>query len=541
MTIQDTLKGIYNTSAFDGSITTDFISLGDLSPRLKSNKIDYSAAEFPEFKTALTNYIKAVYPEDYNSFSESDLGMMLVELFSYLASVLSYKADMLANENYITSVQAPENLRKLLQLIGVNMRGPISSKSGCTLTLEDDDVIESPNELSILAADRSFSVASNKDSGQLTFTLYAVDGTGDIDMESINISLTQAESLNESVKVFSNLILVEGQLKSQTGVFSNTDTIQTITLRDPSIVEGSLILHTDGVVYNEIENLFLAESTDKVFSKTYTDDYSAKLNFGDDIRGKSPTAGKSYTVFYRVGGGDRGNIVSNTINVKIPATNGSTPISVDVTNPTMATGGLKSETVEHAKKWGPYFFKTQYRAVTGEDYTAFANHFTSQAGQSGKAYAVLRNSGAGGNMIDIYTVAFAAEVEGYQSQVERASIAYKRELLTYLNKYKMITDELTIVDGLVRTIDLKCTLFLDSPHKLYEEDIKRKAANNILAFFDLNNRDFGEVMHVNDLNKAIFNIPEVRFSSIDNIKNNISLNFNELLQLNNIEIDVKYV
>ena len=60
MTIQDTLKGIYNTSAFDGSITTDFISLGDLSPRLKSNKIDYSAAEFPEFKTALTNYIKAV-------------------------------------------------------------------------------------------------------------------------------------------------------------------------------------------------------------------------------------------------------------------------------------------------------------------------------------------------------------------------------------------------------------------------------------------------------------------------------------------------
>ena len=206
MTIQDTLKGIYNTSAFDGSITTDFVSLGDLSPRLKSNKIDYSAAEFPEFKTALTNYIKAVYPEDYNSFSESDLGMMLVELFSYLASVLSYKADMLANENYITSVQAPENLRKLLQLIGVNMRGPISSKSGCTLTLEDDDVLESPNELSILAADRSFSVASNKDSGQLTFTLYAVDGTGDIDMESINISLTQAESLNESGKVFSNLI-----------------------------------------------------------------------------------------------------------------------------------------------------------------------------------------------------------------------------------------------------------------------------------------------------------------------------------------------
>ena len=537
----ETLKGIYNTSAFDGSIITDFLSLGDLSPRVKAQKIDYSAAEFPEFRTALVNYIKAVYPDDYSSFAESDLGMMLVELFAYLGTVLSYKADMLANENYITSVERPENLRKLLQLIGVTMKGPISSKSGCTLTVRNDDSVGVGEDLTITPQHRSFSVLSNKDSGQLTFTLYAVDGTGAVDMEAETLTLTSAESLNGDGKVFSNLILIEGQLKTKTGTFSNTDTLHTIKLDDPSIVEGSLILHTDGVIYNEIENLFLANAVDKVFSKTYTDDYSAKLNFGDDVRGKAPTAGKDYTVYYRVGGGDRGNIVSNSINVKVPALIETSAISVDITNPTKATGGAKSETVEHAKKWGPYFFKTQYRAVTGEDYTAFANHFTSVAGQSGKAFAVLRNSGAGGNMIDIYTVAYAAEVEGHQSQVERASIAYKRELLTYLNTYKMLTDELTIVDGLVRTVDLKVTLFLDKPHKLYEEDIKRKAANSILKFFDLTNRDFGEVMHVNDLNKSIFNIPEVRFSSIDNIKSNISLNFNEILQLNNVEIDVKYV
>jgi len=538
---QETLKGIYNTSAFDGSITTDFISLGDLTPRVKATKIDYSAAEFPEFREALINYVKAVYPDEYNSFAESDLGMMFVELFSYLASVLSYKADMLANENYITSVESPENLRKLLQLIGVKMRGPISSKAGCTLTLGDDDTVTSASSLTIPALSRSFSVPSNKDSGQLTYTMYTVDGTGDIDMESEIIELTEAESLNAAGKVFSNLLLLEGLLKTKTGTFSNTDTLHTINVDDPSVVEGSMILHTDGDIYNEIENLFLADATDKVFSKTYMDDYSVKVNFGDGIRGVSPTAGKPYTLYYRVGGGDRGNIVSNSINVKIPVSLGSTEISVDVTNPTMATGGLNSETNEHAKKWGPYFFKTQYRAVTGEDYTTFANHFTSTAGHSGKAFAVLRNSGAGGNMIDIYTVAFAAEVEGAQAQVERASITYKRELLEYLNTYKMLTDEITIVDGLVRTIDLKCTLFLDKPYKVYEEDIKRKAAMNILNFFDLNNREFGEVLQVNDLNKNIFNIPEVRFSSIDNIKNNISLNFNEILQLNNVEINVKYV
>jgi|14BtaG_2_1085337.scaffolds.fasta_scaffold00391_6 hypothetical protein len=542
--VQETLKGIYNTSAFDGSITTDFLSLGELSPTAKATKIDYSAAEFPEFKAALINYVKAVYPDDYNTFAESDMGMMFIELFSYLASVLSYKADMLANENYITSVESPENLRKLLQLIGVKMRGPISSKAGCTLTLGDDDTVTAGGDtssLSIPALSRSFSIPSNKDSGSINYTMYEVDGTGNVDMDSEIIELVLSDSLNAAGKVFSNLILLEGLLKAKTGTFSNTDTIHTIDIDDPSVVEGSLILHTDGEIYNEIENLFLADSTDKVFSKTYMDDYSVKINFGDGLRGVSPTAGKSYTLYYRVGGGDRGNIVSNSINVKIPVSLGSTEISVDVVNPTMATGGLSSETTDHAKKWGPYFFKTQYRAVTGEDYTTFANHFTSTAGHSGKASAVLRNSGAGGNMIDIYTVAFAAAVNGAQVQVERASITYKRELLEYLNKYKMLTDELTIVDGLVRTVDLKCTLFLDKPYKIYEEDIKRKAAANIVNFFDLNNRDFGETLHVNDLNKEIFNIPEVRFSSIDNIKNNISLNFNEILQLNNVEINVKYV
>ena len=82
-------------------------------------------------------------------------------------------------------------------------------------------------------------------------------------------------------------------------------------------------------------------------------------------------------------------------------------------------------------------------------------------------------------MIDIYTVAFADEVEGVQAQLERSSIAYKNELLTYLNKYKMLTDEVTIVDGLIRTLDLKTTIYVDKSFKPFEEDIKRTAATII--------------------------------------------------------------
>jgi len=192
--------------------------------------------------------------------------------------------------------------------------------------------------------------------------------------------------------------------------------------------------------------------------------------------------------------------------------------------------------VEHAKRWAPYFFKSQYRAVTGEDYTAFANQFVSTVGQTAKAQAVLRRSGAGANMIDIYVISKATDL-----QVQRATLPFKRELLTYLNKYKMITDEVTIVDGLVRTIDLVVTIFADKEFETFEENIKTSAANKIIDFFSVDSRSFGERVALSDLQRAIFSVPEIRFSRIDNFSEDIKLGFNEIVQLNNAEINIEYV
>ena len=165
------ITGIFNTSAFDGTITSDFLQVGNLSPQTKASRIDYSVADFEEYRTALLNYLQAIYPLEYNNFVESDLGIMLVEMFSYLASVLSLKADMLANESYLSSVQSPENLRKLLQLIGIALKGPISAKSSCTATLATADTLVASSTATIAFADRSFSVPNNKDTCLLTYTI----------------------------------------------------------------------------------------------------------------------------------------------------------------------------------------------------------------------------------------------------------------------------------------------------------------------------------------------------------------------------------
>ena len=259
--------------------------------------------------------------------------------------------------------------------------------------------------------------------------------------------------------------------------------------------------------------------------------------FGDDIRGKNPANGQDFIVYYRTGGGNRGDIVEGAIRSQVKGTkNGSTSVECTITNTTVAAGGSNAETVAHAKKYAPYFFKTQYRAVTGEDYTAIANSFASLTGQTGKALAVARQTGAGGNMIDIYTLAKATD-----TQLQRASLGFKGDLLNYLNEFKMITDELTIVDGLVRTVDLVATVFIDATKAAVQENIKADVSQRITSYLSYDSMDFGKPLRFPELANFVMQNPDIRFFKVSNYDQDIYVNFNEMIQLNNFELNFEFV
>ena len=207
-----------------------------------------------------------------------------------------------------------------------------------------------------------------------------------------------------------------------------------------------------------------------------------------------------------------------------------------VTNTTGATGGADAETAFHAKKYGPLTFARQDRVVTLEDYTVFSNTFISDYGTVGKATAVTRKAYSSGNIIDIYVLEKANNL-----QVQKASPTFKQQLIAALQPKKMVTDEVVVVDGLVRTLDLIVTVKVDKNLKPKDQLIKSKVRNAILDFMAVDNREFGETLVVADLNRVIFEIEEIRISSIDNVPNNIKVEFNELIQLNNLLIKVEYL
>jgi len=98
-----------------------------------------------------------------------------------------------------------------------------------------------------------------------------------------------------------------------------------------------------------------------------------------------------------------------------------------------------------------------------------------------------------------------------------------------------------IVDGLIRTLDLVATLYVDVALIDYEETIKAEAIQVIQNFFSYTSFQFGTRFVPEELNRELFNLNKIRYSTIDNFDSAITPDFNEVVQLNNITINVSYI
>ena len=99
-------------------------------------------------------------------------------------------------------------------------------------------------------------------------------------------------------------------------------------------------------------------------------------------------------------------------------------------------------------------------------------------------------------------------------------------------------DDVVIVDGLIRTLDLAVSIRIDKEEEENQDAIKNKVRDKLLRYMSADNRDFGEDLNVAELNRQIFEVEEVRYSSIDNLGQDVYLDFNEIAQLNNLTINV---
>ena len=155
--------------AFSGTVQSDYLKFLPTELDNKVKLIDFAAADFSSYREALINYVKATFPLDYNNFESSDFGTLLIELMAAVGHIQSNKVDYLANENFLATARSRDSVKRLLELVGVRMKGPISAAANAQIQVDTE---LSASSMKIEEKDRTILINSPEDGGSLSYTIY---------------------------------------------------------------------------------------------------------------------------------------------------------------------------------------------------------------------------------------------------------------------------------------------------------------------------------------------------------------------------------
>ena len=132
---------------------------------LKDNRraIDYLARDYASFRQALIDLIPAKLPE-WTDRSEANFGIVLIELFSYMADILSYYQDRMANEAFLATAVERRSVIQHLRLIGYEM-APASPAAGRLSIMVANNIVDT---VEIRAGDQ-FSTPSSAERPSMLF------------------------------------------------------------------------------------------------------------------------------------------------------------------------------------------------------------------------------------------------------------------------------------------------------------------------------------------------------------------------------------
>jgi predicted phage baseplate assembly protein len=110
-------------------------------------------------------------------------------------------------------------------------------------------------------------------------------------------------------------------------------------------------------------------SGEEFIHQDYAEDKGATIRFGDGEFGRVPSSKSVFRVYYRLGGGSRSNVSTNSLRHMSPLP----PFVLASTNPIHAFGGIDAESPNELRQLAPEAFRAlTFRAVRPEDYAEAA-------------------------------------------------------------------------------------------------------------------------------------------------------------------------
>ena len=228
--------------------------------------IKYINRDFNSLRSTLISYTQNYFPNTYQDFTPSSVGMLFMEMSAYVGDVLSFYLDNQIQETFTTRAKETKNIFALANSMGYKPKVTSTSTANVTfyqkvpaktsgteqvpdydytLTIPENTRVSTPNGVGFSTTSKvDFSVSSSLDPTEVS--ILTID-TG--------TNLPTFFLLSKSVKVIQN------DIKSANFSFNNPVKFATRTINDQNIIKVLSIVDSDNNKYYEVDNL----SQDVVF------------------------------------------------------------------------------------------------------------------------------------------------------------------------------------------------------------------------------------------------------------------------------------
>ena len=98
----------------------------DIAYKAYSN-VNFQAYDFETIRTAMVDYIRTNFPENFNDYIESSEFIAIIELLAYLAQSIAFRMDVNTRENFLETAERKDSVYKLARQLGYNPKRNIAA------------------------------------------------------------------------------------------------------------------------------------------------------------------------------------------------------------------------------------------------------------------------------------------------------------------------------------------------------------------------------------------------------------------------------
>lgn len=309
--------------------------------------IDYTSKDYTGFVQSMLAFAAQVMP-DWNTTSEGDFGVVLTELLAYCLDILSYYGDRITQEAYLPTATQRLSLLNIAQLLGYIPDNGLAATGTVTF--------QTPAAGAQVVVPAGTQVATGFQTPADGPVIYQTLADVTCPDDGGTVAADVAQGVTYSMVTVGTSNGTPGQFFQvpQTGVLDGST---------EAFVQSAL----GSTEWAPVTYLVDAGPEDKVFTTWVDQNGVTNIIFGDGLNGLIPPIGlavyATYTVILGSLGNQAANVVTNLVNG---------PAGVSISASSAMTGGANAESNDQIRANAPAQFRTQFRAVSLQDYADLA-------------------------------------------------------------------------------------------------------------------------------------------------------------------------